>query len=230
MSGRFYGVGVGPGDPEYLTIKAMRVMESCPVIAVPGKMVEETVAYQIAVQACPSIEGKEKIGIYSPMTKDKQVLFAYQEKGVEQIKAFLNQNQDVAFLTLGDPTIYSTYMYLQQRIRKQGYETEIISGIPSFCAAAAKLGRSLGERNEQIHILPASYEVEEALRLEGTKVLMKTGSQYKVLKERLKRDGYCVEAVERCGMEGEGIYRSLEEMPEDMGYYSLIFVREGGKG
>ena len=81
----------------------------------------------------------------------------------------------MVFITLGDPTVYSTCMYIHKRIRKQGYETRIVPGVPSFCAAAARLDQSLVENQEELHIIPASYEIEEGLKMAGTKVLMKAG-------------------------------------------------------
>ena len=89
----------------------------------------------------------------------------------------LDAGKDAAFLTLGDPTVYATSMYIHQRIAGMGYRTSIVSGVPSFCAAAAKLGVSLGEKQEQIHIIPASYDVEAAMQLPGTKILMKAGKK-----------------------------------------------------
>ena len=89
----------------------------------------------------------------------------------------LDAGKDAAFLTLGDPTVYATSMYIHQRIAGMGYRTSIVSGVPSFCAAAAKLDVSLGEKQEQIHIIPASYDVEAAMQLPGTKILMKAGKR-----------------------------------------------------
>lgn len=225
--GTFYGVGVGPGDPELLTLKASRVLQRCPVVAAPGKNPRETTAFQIALGACPFLEEKELAGIYMPMTKDADRLEAGHREAQEQLAAYLDQGKDVAFLTLGDPCIYSTYMYLHKRVVSAGYEAEIISGIPSFCAAAARLGITLGEKEEQIHILPASYDVEEGLALPGTKVLMKAGKEMPKVKALLERSGAEVCGAQNCTMEGEALYRSAEELPEDAGYYTLVFVREG---
>ena len=90
----------------------------------------------------------------------------YQNVSKEIMKK-LDEGKDVAYLTLGDPTIYSTYIYIQRIIKESGYEAEIINGIPSFCAVAAKLGDSLADRSEQLHIIPSSYDIEEALETSG---------------------------------------------------------------
>lgn len=132
MAGRLYGVGVGPGDPELMTIKACKIIRNCPVIAVPGKAPEETVAYQIAAGAEPAVREKELLGIHMPMTKDPKILEESHRAAVEKLKEELDAGKDVAFLTLGDPTVYSTYLYVHQELREAGYQTEIESGIPSF--------------------------------------------------------------------------------------------------
>ena len=226
MKAVFYGVGVGPGDPELLTLKAVRIIEECDVLAVPGRIKEDSVAYGIAMAAVPGIVQKETICIHMPMTKDEKKLRESHENGAAQIIRLLEQDRSVAFLTLGDPTIYSTYLYLQKLIQEAGYETAIISGIASFLAAGAALNTGLVEKDDQLHIIPSSYEIEEALELPGTKVLMKAGKKMPLVKEAVARMDADVYMVENCGMEGERICRGANEIPEDAGYYSLIVVKD----
>lgn len=227
MAGILYGVGVGPGDPELLTVKALRVIRECDVIAVPGRNPMETVAYQIIREAYPEIEQKELLGIYMPMTKDEQTLQKNHEEGAKVLSRCLDKGKKVAFLTLGDPAVYSTYIYLHKEIQKKGYEVEMVSGVPSFCAVAARLNIGIAEKAEQIHIIPASYQIEEALQLEGTKILMKAGKKLPHVKEQLKDMDASVVMVENCGMKTEHIYYGTEQIPEDAGYYTLLFVKEG---
>lgn len=242
MAGKLYGVGIGPGDPELLTYKAVRIIEECPVLAVPGEKPEDTTAYGIVRNAYQKVlsreesdayEGlkkKELIGIHMPMTKDKERLKDSHEKGIAVLRNYLDSGKDVAFLTLGDPTVYSTYMYLHKEIAGLGYQTEIVSGITSFCAAAARVGMEIAKNSEQIHIIPASYQIEEALKFPGTKILMKAGKKMPQVKETLKaavsEDGQ-VTMVENCGMEGEKIYGGLDMIPDTAGYYTLLFVKDG---
>lgn len=226
MTGKVYGIGVGPGDPELLTLKAVRLIKECDVIAVPGKQKEETVAYKIVKQAVPEIAEKECLEVDMPMTKDKEKLAQSHKAAFEKVSQVLDAGKNIAFLTLGDPCVYSTYIYIHQRIQQAGYETEIVSGIPSFCAVSARLNQGLVERSEMLHVIPSSYGIEEGMKLSGTRVLMKAGKKMGQVKEKLKKMNVQASMVENCGMENEKIYHSIEEIPEEAGYYSLIIVKE----
>lgn len=228
--GILYGVGVGPGDSELLTLKAVRTIERTEILAVPGAVKEQTVAYKIVEQEMPKVKEKECLCLHMPMTKDKQLLADSYQKAAVLVEQALDRGKDVAFLTLGDPTIYSTYIYIKRLVEQDGYESRIINGVPSFCAAAAVLNESLAERSQQIHIVPSSYGVEEALQLPGTKVLMKAGKKMEQVKTSLRQTGGQISMVENCGMEGQSIYRSAEDIPSDAGYYSLIIVKDEQKG
>lgn len=229
MQGKLYGVGVGPGDPELLTIKALRLIKENEVIAVPGKEIQASVAYQIVKGAYEELDEKTLIPVAMPMTKDPQVLKANHDKAADQVESYLKEGKNVVFLTLGDTTVYSTYLYVHKRILERGYEAEIVSGITSFCAVAARLNMGLVEADQPLHVIPATYkaqEMEEILKIPGTKVLMKTGKKMKQVKESIEKSGQKAVMIENCGMPSEKIYRSAEEIPEDSGYYSLIIVKE----
>lgn len=229
MKGTLYGIGVGPGDPELLTIKALRVIKTADVIAVPGQCVTESIAYKIVKQIYEELDEKELIALPMPMTKNEEMLKKNHDQAADTVRNLLDQGRSVAFLTLGDPTVYSTYLYVHKRIREAGYETEIINGIPSFCAVAARLNMGLVEKAEPLHVIPASYQIEDALELSGTKVLMKAGKKIAAVKEKLlsgKAEGMM---IENCGMKDEKIYQSIEEIPETAGYYSLIVIKEKGE-
>ena len=229
MQGKLYGVGVGPGDPELLTLKALRLIKENEVIAVPGKDIRASVAYQIVKGAYEDLDKKTLIPVAMPMTKDPQVLKTNHDKAADQVEDYLREGKNVVFLTLGDTTVYSTYLYVHKRILERGYEAEIVSGITSFCAVAARLNMGLVEADQPLHVIPATYkaqEMEEILKLPGTKVLMKTGKKMKQVKESIEKSGQKAVMMENCGMPSEKIYRSAEEIPEDSGYYSLIIVKE----
>lgn len=226
MAAKLYGLGVGPGDPELLTLKALRIIRESEIIAVPGKIPQDTVVYQIVVQAYPELAEKQLLPIHMPMTKDQVLLKESHDKGAQAIAEYLDAGKQVAFLTLGDTTVYSTYLYVHERISKWGYEVEIVSGITSFCAVAARLNIGLVEKEEQLHVIPASYQIEAALKLPGTKVLMKAGKKMGEVKAQLKAMDADVVMIENCGMENEKIFVGTDAIPADAGYYSLIIVKD----
>ena len=229
MTGTLYGLGIGPGDPELLTLKAVRLIRENEVIAFPGEMPQETVAYKIAVQAVPELAEKELTALPMPMTKDPKVLEETHTHAADIVENFLKNGKNVVFLTLGDPTVYYTYLYVHKKILERGLKAEIVSGITSFCAVAARLNMGLVEKAEPLHVIPASYQIEEALKLPGTKVLMKAGKKMKEVKATLQEIGAQAVMIENCGMPDEKIYANAEEIPENAGYYSLIIVKEGEK-
>ena len=226
MKGIAYGVGVGPGDPEYMTLKAVRLIRENRVIAVPGQAAKESAAYKIAVQAVPELAEKELVPVYMPMVKDRKLIDAEHRKGAELLKTYLDRGENVVFLTLGDPSIYCTFSYIQHYLEADGYPVELVSGITSFCAAAARLNLPLAEWDEPIHVLPAAHKTGDRLELEGTYVLMKSASHMREVKDMLKASGRKVQAVLNCGMDSEIVCRNAEEIPDDAGYFSLIIAKE----
>lgn len=226
MTGKLYGVGIGPGDPELLTLKAVRIIREADVIAVPGAKKEETVAYKIALGAVPELSEKEVLEIEWPMTKDMEKLQQIYDGASRRITGLMDEGKTVAFLTLGDTCIYSTYLYIHRQITSMGYDTELVNGIPSFCAVAARLNTGLVERDEQLHIIPNLENIEANLHLPGTKVLMKSGKRAGGIKEVFADFEGSFAMIENCGMEGERIINSPEDIPEDMGYYATILVKK----
>lgn len=221
-----YGIGVGPGDPELLTLKAVRLIKACQVIAVPGEDYRDSIAYKIAVQAVPELAKKEAFGVAMPMTRDKEVLRRSHEAAADRVAAYLEAGKDVAFLNLGDVTVYASYLYIHRLVTARGYQAELVNGIPSFCAAAARLGIGLAENSDRLHILSQPEQIEEGLKLPGTKIIMKMGKNISHVKELIRESGMEAQMVENCGMEQEKIYHSVEEIDEAAGYYSLLIVKE----
>ena len=226
MNGKIYGVGVGPGDPELMTLKAVRLIRENDVIALPGKNPKETAAYKIALGAVPELAEKTLIAIDMPMTKDKEVQQRAHEEGALLMESYAAEGKNVVYLTLGDTTVYCTFAYVQEILEQDGFEVELVSGIPSFCAAAARLNVHLALWEEPVHIIPALHRLEDKLDKKGNYVLMKSGSKMHEVKEQLAESGRNAMMVENCGMENEKIYRSLDEIPDDAGYFSLIISKE----
>ena len=225
--GKAYGVGVGPGDPELMTLKACRLIRENEVIAVPGKVAQDAVAYKIAAAAVPEIRDKVLLPVYMPMVRDRDLIQKSHREAADAIEKYLDEGKNVVYITLGDSTVYCTFSYIQHLLEADGYETELVAGITSFCAAAARLGLSLTEWNEPLHVVPALHNTEHgSLAWPGNYVLMKSASKMKEVKEMLAETDLEVLAVENCSMENEKVYRSLEEIPDEAGYFSLIIAKE----
>lgn len=230
MAGTLYGVGVGPGDPELMTVKAVKRIMECDMIGIPAKDAASCTAYNVAREAVNGLEKKPVISVSVPMTSDTEKLVQAYDEGSEKLLRELREGKDIAFLNLGDPVIYGSYMELHERILKAGFKAEIISGVPSFCAVAAALAIPLGSRKEKIHILPGLHYAQELEQYDGTRILMKSGGKAAEIKEKLLKleEGGKVKAsaVINCGMENQVVCREIGELPEDAGYFTTILVKE----
>ena len=229
-NGILYGIGVGPGEPELMTLKALRIIRSCDVIVLPAASKEACYAYKIAYEVCPEIEEKILLCMPFPMIQDEEELELAHEKNYHEIEDYLCEGKNVGMLTIGDPSVYSTYLYMHHRAVKAGFQSVMISGVPSFCASACRLGISLGEKNEEIHIIPASYSIEEALKYSGTCIYMKSGRHLKELLAGLREQqekGRRLRAygVANCGMENEQVYQGLDELEKAEGYLVTVIVK-----
>lgn len=231
MEGILYGIGVGPGDPDCLTLGAVRKIEESDLLLLPQEK-EKCYAYRIVKQAAAVAE-KETIVLSFPMTKDQNALEQVMEENAKIVCDLLKQGKRLAFLTIGDPAVYATYMYLQRRVRELGGKAQMISGVPSFCAVAAKLGISLGEQEEEVHVIPASYEISHTMQYRGTRIYMKAGRKLENLCEMLAREQeerekqgemLQVYAVSDCGLASEKIMYGLEELKHS-GYLTVVIVK-----
>lgn len=214
-----------------MTLKAVRIIEACSAIAVPQTGSGERVALGIAAKAVPALATKPVLDMDMPMTKDEAILRRSHEAAAETIIRELAQGRHVAFLTLGDPCIYSTYIYVHRIVRDRGYPTEIIPGVPSFCAVSAKLGDSLVDTSQPLHVLPATYgNLTEGLSLPGTKVLMKSGKAFAEVQATLSKMNLLSGAkmVVNCGMDGEKVVHTMDETTQMQGYFSIIVVKDNG--
>ncbi|KAF1084503.1 Cobalt-precorrin-2 C(20)-methyltransferase [Sporotomaculum syntrophicum] len=233
MAGKLYGVGIGPGDPELITIKARRILAEADVVAVP-KTAAEKASFAQTIAEGAFEKGKELLELLFPMSFDVEVLERSWHEAIGQIREKLELGKTVAFITLGDPTVYSTYMYIHKQLYQEGYDTEIIPGVTSFCAAAARAGISLGENRETIAIVPSAYEcnnLENILKSFDNIILMKLSKSLPKLKELLKSEGLSESAVlvSKCGLEDEKITYDLNlSDDEKISYFSTMLVKKGG--
>jgi precorrin-2/cobalt-factor-2 C20-methyltransferase len=232
--GTFYGVGVGPGDPELVTVKAASILQSCPHVFVPkARTGTESVAREIAQRYVRSDAQVQELVF--PMSADATVLATSWRQSAEVIAPVLESGADACFLTLGDPLVYSTYIYLLRalKLRLPEVETVTVPGITSFCAAAALTQVPLGEGKEPITIVPTADDltaVRRALETGGSVVLMKIGQRLPqildVLQESGRIDGGVF--VSRAGMKDEYVELDLRKLrggDPQLGYLSIMIVR-----
>lgn len=230
MNGTLFGVGVGPGDPELLTLRAVRTIREAEVIAVPQTSGGRTVAYDIAR---PYIRNTSNLlQLDMPMTHDQAALDAAHDEAARIIAKHLSQGCDVAFLTLGDVSLYSTFSYIQCRVEAMGFVVRLIPGVPAVCAVAASLKTPLAEGHQPLSIVPAIAKngIDQIMAAldEGQNVaVMKAGSRITALRDALEQSGRLSSAamVERCGLPGERVVRDLSTVDEKSGYFSTVLIK-----
>ena len=224
--GKLYGISVGPGDPELLTLKAVRLIQEADVVAVPNIGHKRQTAYNI----CEAyLEGKELLDCSTPMTKDRSVVLAAYDKIADDLCACLDAGKTVSYLCLGDIGVYSTYIYVHDIVRGRGYEAEIIPGVTSFSAVAAKLGTSLCEGPERLLVAPVmAADVDEILDVPANKVFMKSGKSIGELRDKLAARGELENAsmVANCGLPDEKVFERFADIGDDTDYFSVVIVKE----
>ena len=227
--GTFYGVSVGPGDPELLTLKAVRCIEQCPILAAPRTAEGRMLALEI-VKGAVDVSGKTILPLQFTMSRDADTLRASHEAAAGAVREALDAGQDVAMLNLGDVSIYATYGYLEEILKAQGYPTARIAGVPSFCAAAAALGRSLTDGMEAPLTLAPGRHAEQVLDAPGAKVLMKSGRQLPAALAALRQRGLLEKSAMacNCGLPEQTLWPDLSsyDPARPVGYFTTIIVKE----
>ena len=189
----------------------------------PGPRKALEAALDIAAGAV-DMQGKNILPLDFTMARNEAVREDSYRAAAAAIKAELSVGRDVAMVNLGDVSVYATAYYILERIRDDGFETVMCPGVTSFRAVAARLGRSLTRMDEPLHILPGSTDLNNALALPGTKVVMKSGKAIHETAEALKRHGLLANAgmVADCGLETEQVYTDLRQLPEEISYFATI--------
>ncbi len=232
-SGNFYGIGVGPGDPELMTVKGMNILARCKKVFVPkSRTKRESVARKIAETYIR--EDAEIREVLFPMVEDKEVLRRHWEDSAAEILDVLSSGEDACFLTLGDTLLYSTYIYLFRALKDIAPDLKIVTvpGITAFSAAAALTNFRIGESRNPVTIIPTSDNLEQldqSLNGNGTIVLMKVGKRLPDILPMLERKNLLKSSVfvSRAGLEGEKIITDLstiQGVDEKTGYLSIILV------
>lgn len=228
--GKCWVVGVGPGDPELLTIKAARIIEQCPVVASPKSRQAKTVALDIARKAV-DLSQKEIVLLRFPMTYSYEERETAHTAAADEVGKYLDDGLDVAMLTLGDPSIYTTASYVADLLTKLGYETEVVPGVPSFCASASAVQTILAQDEELLTIIPAAAGEEElnaALDCPGTKVIMKSGRKIPEVLELLRRRDLLGQTTfaENVGLPGEQTGPASDLEGRQPGYFTTLIVTD----
>lgn len=230
--GTLYGIGVGPGDPELLTLKGLRLLKSAPIVAFPAGLGGKAgIAQQIVAEWLRP--DQVQLSLNFPYVQEMDTLTQAWQAAAEQVWHYLKQGQDVVFACEGDGNFYGTFIYLAQTLQQSHPEVKVeaVPGVCSPLAAAAVLGIPLCLRSQRLAILPALYNVEElrsVLQWADVIVLLKVSSVYsqvwKILQEQQLLDRSYV--VERATLPEEVIHTNLQNSPDlDLPYFSLLIVQ-----
>ncbi len=225
---KFYSVGVGAGDGSYITLGALRALESADIIAVPVKKSgEKSTALEIVSKEFDT-DKKEILELEFPMRADSETRQISRNKAAEKIISALDNGKNIAMITLGDVSVYSTCSYVHRAVKDAGYEIEIVPGITSFCAAADKAQISLCEGEESVAIIPSvkSANLERYIDDFDTIIIMKAGNDTDEIYDILERHGLENKAiVSSCiGMENELI--EPVKKGREYGYFTTVIVKK----
>ncbi|AGI48179.1 precorrin-2 C20-methyltransferase [Thermoplasmatales archaeon BRNA1] len=231
MKGKLYGIGVGPGNPDLMTIRAKELLEDSQVIAYPvRKLGEDGTALEI-IKKKVDVSGKEVVELLFKMDPDDEVRKKCRAKALEKVCSLLDEGKNIAMVTLGDVAVYSTYMYIDRDVRDRGYETEVVPGIPSFChgAALARLPLMIGE--ESLAVLSMAKhnraKVEKALDCIDNVVVMKAFASIGEIVDMLnQRDIPLSNAtvMSNVGMDDE--YIGPLDPSREYGYFTTVLIKK----
>ena len=231
-SGRLFGVGVGPGDPDLLTLKALRVLRAAPVICVPQSETQpDSYALNIVRSFLDPVK-QETLRLSFPIDDPDGAAEVWLD-AAHSIARRLHEGQDVAFITEGDPMLYSTFSYVLDSIRSSypALQVEIVPGVSSVMAAAASGGVPLATNGQRLAILPAVYGIDDlskAIANYDTIVLMKVNRTLLWAIANLENLGLAGKAiyVRRASTAGEQVVRDLGQLSaEDTDYFSLLIIK-----
>ncbi|TBL78278.1 precorrin-2 C(20)-methyltransferase [Paenibacillus thalictri] len=232
--GTLYGIGVGPGDPELITVKAYRMLQECPVIAYPKKrMGAKSYALEIVELYVDTAE-KEMLGLVFPMTRDQAALDREWNKTVDMCWQLLREGKDIAFVTEGDPNLYSTFIHMARLMREKHPEVPVSSvpGISSVLAASARLDLPLADGDDQVAIVPANHDREamkRAVQSHEAIVFIKVAKVLDMMIEILEELGLADKAsvVTKVTSPHELVWRDVRELKgQELEYLTLMVVRK----
>ena len=230
MSGTVYGIGVGPGDPELMTLKGARLLSACPVIAYPAPETGDSLARRIAAPHMPDMA--TEIIIRTPTSADRFPAAEVYDRAAENIGEHLAAGRDVAVLCEGDPFFYGSFMYLFARLAEQ-WPVEVVPGVSSLMACAATLGAPLAARNDVLTVLPAPLDdtiLSDRLATCDAAAIIKVGRHFDRVRTLLNKLGLAEGAryIERATMSEQRVV-ALDQVDSDSApYFSMILVHSRG--
>ena len=235
-TGTLYGIGVGPGDPELITLKALKVLERVDHIFASCSTKNN---YSLALNIVRShLNGAGLEHLPFPMTRDPQALQAAWESNARRVLEVLGAGADAAFVTLGDPLTYSTFGYLLKTLKRLNPEVGIVTipGITSYSAAAALTHIPLTEGEESFYLVSGALgaaQLKEVIDKSDNIVILKTyryfDEIYRVLEDMDLLDR--TTCISRCGLEGETIVENLRDLKgRELPYLSMVIIKKKGKG
>lgn len=231
MNNKFYGIGVGVGDPEEITLKAINILKKLDVVVLPeAKKDEGSVAYEITKQYMK--EEIEKVFMEFPMLKSLEERREARKRNAMFIQELLEQGKNVGFLTIGDTMTYSTYVYLLEHLPEK-YLVETVPGISSFVDMASRFNFPLmiGEESLKVVSLNPKTDIEAEITSADNIVFMKVSRSFERLKQAILATGNQenVIMVSNCGKENQVVAYNIEELEEeDIPYFTTLILKKGG--
>lgn len=227
--GIFYGIGVGVGDPENITVKATKVLKNVDVVVLPeAKMGEGSTAFTIVEQYLKN--DIEQLFLEFPMLKDPNDRIQFRKRNAEIIQKKLDEGKNVAFLTIGDPMTYSTYTYVLEYLDND-VVVQTVAGITSFNSIAARLNIPLMIGDEDLKVISVNRKTDIYKEIENNDnlVLMKISRNFEKIKQAIIETGNKENAVivSNCGKENEVIYKDIENVDE-VPYFSTLLLKKRG--
>ncbi|MFZ1813755.1 MAG: precorrin-2 C(20)-methyltransferase [Rhizobiaceae bacterium] len=231
MTGKLYGIGVGPGDPELVTLKAHRILQQVPVIAYPAPDTGESFARSI-VRA--SLQASQvEIPIVIPMRVERFPAREIYDHAAGLIATHLEAGRDVGVLCEGDPFFYGSFMYLFERLGER-FETEIVPGVSSIMAGASALQRPLAARNDVLTVIPAPLSddaIRQGLQRSDAVAIIKIGRHFQRVRKLIEAEGLTASAgyLQHVSLANQRIF-PLGDVPGDSApYFSIILVYKGAE-
>ncbi len=230
MSGTVYGIGVGPGDPELMTLKGARLLAACPVIAYPAPETGDSLARRIAAPHMP--DDAMEIVIRTPMSADRFPAQEVYDRAADDIGEHLAAGRDVGVLCEGDPFFYGSFMYLFARLAER-WPVEVVPGISSLMACATTLGAPLAARNDVLAVLPAPLDdttLSDRLAACDAAAIIKVGRHFERVRALLDNLGLADNAryIERATMAEQRVVALHDVDSESAPYFSMILVHTRG--